>query len=148
MMRIETQNFTNFFIGKSFVESVLEKTCEIERKNGIMEASVSFVRKRSMDALQKKYHKMNRKVDVLAFEASGNAGFYPFQEAVYVGEIVICPFVVMERARTQGMRFERELAHVLIHGMLHLFGYRHEGDAKAAELMHEKEEIIMDLCAV
>lgn len=146
MMRIEIQNFTSFSIGKSFVEIVLQKTYEIEGKKGTMEVSVSFVRKKRMKALEEKYRKMNHEADVLTFESSKNAGFYPLRGAIYLGEIIVCPLVVMERARRQGTRFERELAHVLAHGMLHLFGYRHEDSRNVAELMHKKEEIIMDLC--
>ncbi|MBI1888615.1 MAG: rRNA maturation RNase YbeY [Candidatus Spechtbacteria bacterium] len=147
-MRIEIQNFTTFSIDKSFVEAVLQKTYEIERKKGIMEISVSFVEKKTMEAVEEKSGKVNHEADVLTFEASRNARFYPLSDAVYLGEIVVCPFVVMKRAGKQGMRFKRELAHVLVHGMLHLFGYRHEDNPKEAERMHKKEEVIMDLCVV
>lgn len=147
-MRNEIQNFTHFSIGKNFVETLIQKTCEIERKDGTMRVSVSFVRKKRMEDLAEKYFKKDHEADVMSFEASKNVAFFSFSRETYLGEIIVCPFVVKEKARKQGVPFKRELAHVLIHGMLHLFGYRHEGDAKAAELMHEKEEIIMGHCGL
>ncbi len=49
---------------------------------------------------------------------------------------------VLEQAEDYGHSFERELAFLLVHGMLHLLGYDHEDEASEKE-MFEKQEIIL-----
>ena len=61
------------------------------------------------------------------------------------GDIVICIPVVRREARAQGKTIEAHLAHLLVHGMLHLQGYDHER-ARDAELMEGIEaEIVTKL---
>ena len=58
-----------------------------------------------------------------------------------LGEILICPQEVKKNAKKYGLTFKKELARVLIHGILHLFGYEHEENERSAEKMRKKEEI-------
>lgn len=58
------------------------------------------------------------------------------------GDIAICPDVVREQAEEAGVPFERELAFVGVHGLLHLAGW---DDATAEEraAMHARQEEIL-----
>jgi probable rRNA maturation factor len=47
---------------------------------------------------------------------------------------------VEKDAQRLGLSPERELSFVLIHGILHLLGYDHEGEEKEARRMKVKEE--------
>ena len=50
---------------------------------------------------------------------------------------------VKDDAKESGVDVERELAWVVVHGILHLFGYDHEiSDAEALK-MREKEEFYL-----
>jgi probable rRNA maturation factor len=51
-----------------------------------------------------------------------------------VGDIVIAPSIVAEEARDQGKSLEHHYTHLLIHGLLHLYGFDHEVDADAEEM--------------
>ena len=57
-----------------------------------------------------------------------------------IGEVIICLEVVKENAKKFGVTFKQELAKILIHGVLHLCGYNHEGSEKEAVKMETKEK--------
>jgi probable rRNA maturation factor len=50
------------------------------------------------------------------------------------GDIVLCVPVVTREARAQGKTLRAHLAHLIVHGMLHLQGYDHERGADAARM--------------
>ena len=54
------------------------------------------------------------------------------------GDLVICHPVVAREARAQGKTVRAHYAHLVVHGVLHLRGYRHE-DAAHARTMEAKE---------
>ena len=55
------------------------------------------------------------------------------------GDIMISVDRVGENARTMAIPFERELHRVIIHGVLHLLGFKDKTDADAA-VMRQKED--------
>ena len=61
------------------------------------------------------------------------------------GDIVLCIPVIRDEARQQGKSLEAHLAHLTVHGMLHLQGFDHETE-EDAELMEGLEtEIVCKL---
>ena len=50
------------------------------------------------------------------------------------GDIVVCVPVVTREAKAQGKTLRAHLAHLIVHGMLHLQGYDHERRADAARM--------------
>jgi probable rRNA maturation factor len=55
------------------------------------------------------------------------------------GDIVLCHPVIAREARAQSRPLAAHYAHLVVHGMLHLRGRRHERDSQAA--LMEREEI-------
>lgn len=69
---------------------------------------------------------------------------FPYSSApAMAGDIVICRQVVEREAGEQGKSVDAHFAHLVVHGMLHLFGYDHELGAAEAESMENKEKIIL-----
>lgn len=60
-----------------------------------------------------------------------------------VGDMVICLPVVAREAKAQGKPFEAHMAHMVVHGMLHLQGYDHEADPREAARMEARERAIL-----
>lgn len=103
------------------------------------EVSIIFVGPDKIREINKKYRSVDCVTDVLSFsEADSGAGRdgYPH----FLGELVICARQVGQDARDLKTSFEKELAWVIIHGMLHLFGYDHEKEADARR-MRAKEKL-------
>ena len=59
------------------------------------------------------------------------------------GDLVVCAPVVRREADEQGKSLRAHCAHLVVHGMLHLLGYDHEGDAQQAALMEAEERRIL-----
>ncbi len=62
----------------------------------------------------------------------------PGDPPLLIGDVVICPAVVAERASDHGVGFEDEMALMVVHGLLHLLGYDHQV-AEEAEHMESVE---------
>ena len=67
-----------------------------------------------------------------------SAGEPPLQ----VGDVVLCPAVIADRAAAAGVGFEEHMALLLVHGVLHLLGYHH-GEDVAAERMEARERALL-----
>jgi len=59
-----------------------------------------------------------------------------------LGDVVICCDVVRVEADEQGKAFEQHLAHMVVHGMLHLCGYDHIKDDEA-QVMEARERVVL-----
>ena len=144
---IEINNLTTSSVDEEFFKTVAKKVLKGENKE---EAGLSIVLVGAgrIRALNRKYRKKNRVTDVLAFGEIPNSkwtfrGVYDSQTPDSIerlGEIVICLREVKKNAERYKSTFEKELAYVLIHGILHLLEYDHEKTKKEAEKMSEKEE--------
>jgi probable rRNA maturation factor len=66
--------------------------------------------------------------NVLAFPAGPGAAH------AELGDLVICLPVVQREAREQGKKPLHHLAHLVIHGTLHLLGHDHDRDAAARKM--------------
>ena len=51
----------------------------------------------------------------------------------YLGDLVICLPVVEREASEQGKTVKNHMAHMIVHGMLHLLGYDHENETEAID---------------
>jgi len=131
---IEINNLSKISIDKKFFSTVAKKVLSGENR-GTETLSLAFVGKEEIKSLNKKFRKKNKETDVLSFALS---------EKNYLGEIIICPEVVKENAKENGIPAERELLKVFIHGILHLCGYDHEKSEKEAKLMEAREEFYLN----
>jgi probable rRNA maturation factor len=131
---IEINNLTTNPVDEEFLKRVAEEVLVKEHpfKEGVPEGnlSIALVGQGRMRKLNKKYRGKNRVTDVLAFPDS----------ELGLGEIIICLREVKKNAKRFGTPFEKELARVLIHGILHLLGYDHEKSETEAEKMRKKED--------
>jgi probable rRNA maturation factor len=91
------------------------------------ELSLSFVTEDEMADLHIRYLGEAGPTDVLAF---------PLDEDGLLGDVVVCPAVA---ARATWADAEGELRLLVVHGVLHLLGYDHEGDEERA-VMWERQE--------
>ncbi len=63
---------------------------------------------------------------------------------IFLGSVVLCEEKIREQAIEFGHGEEVERTYLIIHGLLHLFGYDHETDEDKAE-MRAKEKAILAL---
>jgi probable rRNA maturation factor len=130
---IEINNLTRFAVDKGFflrVAKIVLKGENKEREN----VSVAFISPQEIQVLNQKYRKKDKPTDVLSFEKVSD-----FKDEF--SEVVICPQVVREKSQESTLPLKKELAKVLIHGILHALGYDHERSERDEKLMEEKEAL-------
>ncbi len=132
---IEINNLTNFVVDKKFFVGVAKKVLKSENKER-ENLSIAFVSPDEIQKLNKKYRKKDKPTDVLSFEKVSD-----FTEEA--AEIIICPYIVRENAKESKLSLKKELANILIHGILHTLGYDHEVSKMAAEEMEKKQELYL-----
>jgi probable rRNA maturation factor len=66
----------------------------------------------------------------------------PGDPPLNLGDVFICPEIVRDRAQAGGVRFEHDMALMVVHGLLHLLGYDHADDGDA-ELMESRERMLL-----
>ncbi len=135
---------------------LLRRTCTAvlveEKFAGKAEVSISFVDDEQIRALNKEYRGKDIHTDVLSFPLSPDGEHFDVDEetgAAQLGDIVISLERADVQAKAYNHSFQREMAFLTVHSMLHLLGYDHEDDAEAfapkgAVRMREKEETILE----
>ena len=141
---IKVHNLTKSQIDEDFFRKIARNVLKKEKGKEKTGLSVILVRPRQIRELNKKYKKENRITDVLSFGRELNSKRLKFpslpNENLELGDVVICLNEVKKNARKFNSDFKKELALVLVHGILHLLGYDHEKSDKEAKKMREKEK--------
>lgn len=81
--------------------------------------------------------------NVLAFTAPGGSGQAVAEREL--GDIAICLPLVQREAAEQGKRPLAHLAHLVVHGTLHLLGYEHDQGAAARRMEALEKKILRRL---
>ncbi len=123
---IEINNLTASPVDKKFLEKIAGSIFKKEKKLD-KNLSIALIGSERMRELNKKYRGKNLATDVLSFQYGDS------------GEVAICLPQVKKNARRFKFTFKKELARVLIRGILHLLGYNHEGSKKTAKEMKKKQ---------
>ena len=127
---------TNFQLrNKTDLKSWIKK---VVGKEGWQMKDLCFVFCDDMDLLDKnsKYLNHDALTDILTFDYSENNNIS--------GDIYISIDRVKENAKTYKVTFENELNRVMIHGVLHLLGYKDESE-KEKGIIRAKEDFYLPL---
>ena len=107
--------------------------------------SVSFTDNEGIRELNRMHRGIDRATDVLSFPMFS---FEDDSEEIEgaLGDIVISLERAREQAETFGHSFEREVAFLCVHSMLHLLGYDHElGEEQDLDMRRRQSEIVARL---
>lgn len=83
--------------------------------------------------LNRDYRGKDKPTNVLSFAAL-DGGRPPRSQPWSLGDVILALDTCRREARAQGKSLDRHLAHLVIHGVLHLLGYDHEADAEAERM--------------
>ena len=90
------------------------------------DVTVVFVSDRAMREINRQWRGKRGTTDVLSFPAAQSE----FEEAAdaTLGDVIISVEQAARQARDHGLKPDREIAQLILHGLLHLCGYDHETD--------------------
>jgi probable rRNA maturation factor len=88
-------------------------------------------------ALNRDWRDVDKATNVLAFPTKNAAG--------HLGGIVLAFETIAREARSEGKPLAHHLAHLAVHGFLHLVGYDHERPKDALEMERTERKILSQL---
>jgi len=96
--------------------------------------SIAFISKAEMRKINRNYRDKDKNTDVLSFaeEKGGN----------YLGEVLINYDKIKEQAKDFKNSPEKELDFILVHGLLHLLGYKDENKKDKKEMIKLGNEFL------
>ena len=108
------------------------------------EISLLFVDNEQIRQLNRQYLNRDHPTNVISFPI--REGDYSQVNPHLLGDIVISTERALQDAASGDLSFDEEIDFLLIHGLLHLLGYDHEGvDESYAKTMKEKEDAVFFL---
>ncbi len=105
------------------------------------ELSIVIVDDAGIKELNREYLDRNRPTNVLAF--SMREGPFPDIGPTLLGDVVISAETAKAEALAADMTFADRFDELLVHGILHLFGYDHENDENEAIRMDQKSGFLL-----
>lgn len=98
----------------------------------VTNVSVAVVDDRRMRELNRRYRHVDRTTDVLSFTGSGRE----------LGEIVVSAKQVQRQSREFETTLDQEIGLLLIHGLLHLYGFDHRNGSERRKMERMERRIL------
>lgn len=141
---------------EDIIIKVIEKSLDYIKCPYETELSVTLTDNKGIHVINNEFRKIDRPTDVLSFPMIEYAvpgefdfleecddAFNPETGELVLGDIVISAEKVKEQSNEYGHGELRELAFLVAHSMLHLFGFDHM-EAEEMKIMEEKQEEILE----
>ena len=118
---------------------------QLEEFSDLAEISVTFTDNEGIRELNRQYRNIDAPTDVLSFPMGENGVYDTNLEtgAKILGDVVISLEKAAEQADAFGHSFQREVAYLTAHSVLHLLGYDHIEKLEKVR-MRQKEELVMN----
>ena len=135
----------------------VEESLKYEDCDFAAQVSVTIVDNEEIRDINREHRDIDKATDVLSFpmlefDEEGNAidcDFDLFEDGrVLLWDLVISAERAKEQAEEFGHSFEREMAFLTVHSMLHLLGYDHVDDPEGERIMIEKQKEILDIMGI
>jgi len=124
--------------------AVVEEMLRDSGVGGDPEVSLVFVDDDYIAGLNMQYRSVAGPTDVLSFALQeGEPMPGGEEEGPMLGDVVISLETAVRQAGEYGHSFQREVAYLTVHGVLHLLGFDH-GTEEEKKLMRTREETILN----
>jgi len=107
------------------------------------EISILIVDDPQIEKLNRKYLNRTGPTNVIAF--SMREGEFSHLNPQLLGDVVISTDTAAKEAQNSAMSMEQRFSELLVHGILHLFGYDHENSEQNARKMEKKSQELLKL---
>lgn len=117
-------------------------TCALQSQTNAAELTICIIDSGEMTELNHQYRHKNQPTNVLSFPSSLPEDIMTQLDVPFIGDILICPEVLLHESQSQNKDLEFHWAHIVVHGVLHLLGFDHIED-KDAHIMQSLETKIL-----
>ncbi|MCW9035502.1 MAG: rRNA maturation RNase YbeY [Rhodospirillales bacterium] len=130
------------------IEATLKRarSPEGELKDYALEISLLLTGDAAVQKLNRDYRGQDKPTNVLSFAAlEVDTPLPPIGEPIVLGDIVVAFETTQKEAVEQSKAFPNHLAHLIVHGVLHLLGLDHIENNEAEEMEQLETEILKGL---
>jgi probable rRNA maturation factor len=128
---------------RSFVRRAIAEAAGMQSTIGA-ELAIVLTHDSAIRQLNRWWRGIDAPTNVLSFPAAARPAA---DEPAHLGDIVLAYETVAREARADGKPFAHHVAHLAVHGYLHLIGFDHDRDANA-EAMEQAERTILHRLAI
>ena len=125
----------------AYLNEVIETTLKNEKVTNAV-CSIIFVDNEEIQRINREARGIDRVTDVISFALEDGEEYH--DELRVLGDIYISIPKMQEQAKEYGHSEKRELAFLVVHGLLHLLGYDHTLGEKEEKEMFTKQELVLD----
>ena len=133
---------------RRWLENVIRQVLEAQGAGAEVEIGLLIATGELVKELNRDYLGEDAPTDVLAFsameekEADQSPFIHPPDGLLHLGEVIIAYPQAVLQAAEHGHRLKKELAVLLIHGVLHLLGYDHDQPDSARRMRAREAELL------
>lgn len=148
MIEINYNNIDELPKEEKIIKSVVEKVLVEEKVVTDVDVYITLTNNEEIHKINLEYRNVDRPTDVLSFpmyerdEIADLKNDTQDEIEKILGDIIVSIEKVKEQAEEYGHSFERELAYLITHGMLHLLGYDHIEEDEKSVMRGREEEIL------
>ncbi len=113
-----------------------------------VEVGVTLTDEEGIRQLNRRFRQIDRPTDVLSFPLEEDLTPWQGEAAnrfLLLGDIVLCREKAVEQARIYGHSYQREMAFLVVHGMLHLLGYDHQTPGQDQAMRQQQRRILTQM---
>ena len=144
----DQEKFQITYAQKMLVRKAVESTLEYEGYKNNAEISVTFTDNEKIQKINNEFRGIDKATDVLSFPLTDyESNDVPFVDELdgSLGDIVISLERANEQAEEFGHSFEREIAFLTVHSMLHLLGYDHVNSEEEELDMRKRQSDVLKI---
>jgi probable rRNA maturation factor len=135
-----------------WMQTIIEKTLAADNLPNAVEVSLLITNQERIQELNREYRGKDRPTDVLSFsmseqkqESEPTTFIGPPDGLLHLGEVIISYPQAVIQAREHRHSIKREMAILIIHGVLHILGFDHEKPKMEPAMSAKEKEILAEL---
>jgi probable rRNA maturation factor len=141
---VDSENWKNASAAKGVVRRAL-KQAATSLSTRTAELAIVLTDDAAMRGLNRNWRGVDAPTNVLSFATKNPGNQLDEQRGCHLGDIVLAYETIECEAHREGKPFDHHLAHLVVHGFLHLLGYDHGSDAQARRMEAMERAILRDL---
>ena len=129
---ISDKRWCERIVPDALAESVVKMTTqELDLGNNIMEVSLLFCDDTTIRRLNSQWRGIDKATNVLSFATADHT---ETDELILLGDVILAYETCHKEAQEMRIEFGDHVAHLILHGFLHLLGFEHDEEDTAAAM--------------
>lgn len=128
----------------AFLHNRLSELYEADHQSRQLGIAVVLTHAQEVQSLNAQFRGKDKPTNVLSFAADIDA-MQPMDQELVIGDIILAYDVIAEEAAAQEKAMPDHMAHMVVHGMLHLLGYDHIVEEEALHMEQMERDILAKL---